>query len=145
VRRTTAGAIAAAVISLSCSSGGPDRPKPPPPRVVGAATSPPPAWIATERGDYWLEFSNFCWRTACLDFILPQHRPGPVRTVRKLEPVQFHLAFIPTSLWVTVGSKRFPLPPKATTTWRVRAGGVTLLHAKARPGTAEYLVRFRIR
>ena len=106
-------------------------PKPPPPRVKGPVqNAPPPAWIETKGGDRWLAFSNYCWRTTCLDFIAPALRPEVPRIrVCRGETVRFHLGFGVRKLAVRVGTRTFPLAPSRVASWRVQGAGIAVLEA----------------
>jgi len=121
-------------------------PRPPAPKVSGAATAPPPAWIETARGDRWLAFSSFCWKTTCVDFIPPAMRPElPRIALRRGETVRFHLAFRPTSLRLLVGNRAFKLAARRVVAWRVSGGGLAVLEARAAQGSTSYAARLSAR
>ena len=112
----------------------------------GAAAAPPPAWIETAGGDRWLAFGSFCWKTTCVDFIPPEMRPElPRLTVRRGQTARFHLGFSPRTLTLTVGTKTFRLAAKRVAAWRAVNGGIVILNARGKEGSASYVARLRLR
>lgn len=138
-------AVAAAVVVATAGAVPPG----PPPKVSGAKAAPPPAWVDTGRVQRWLAYSSYCWRTQCVDMILPAGRPDlPIVRVRVGQRLVIHLGFAPRSVIVRevtqAGTGRsWPLAASRTTSWRVRKAAIVLVEAKGAPGSAGYLARLR--
>jgi hypothetical protein len=122
-------------------------PKPPPPTVTGVRSAPPPAWIETRRSDRWLEFSSYCWTTACADFQPPAQRTDlPRIKVARGEVVRFHLRFTPSQLTLRIGFRTYPLTARRVASWRVRGGSgiVELIARTSSRLRAEYVARIQV-
>lgn len=136
--------VVAALAGAGCAAA---KPKEPPPRVPGVRSAPPPAWVETRGGDRWLAFSSYCWTVTCIDSRpFGQRRDIPRIAVDGGEVVRFHLGFLPTKLWVELGSRIYPLEARRVAAWRVRGkSGFAVLHALKAEGDgrfrAEYVTR----
>ena len=120
--------------------------------VKGAGTSPPPAWVESAAATKWLAFSSYCWtgagKAACVDMIPPQSRTDlPLLKVRAGEQLRIHFAFVPRSVHLAVyrgvSFRHWILPRARTVSWKARGSGVVVIDAKAKGGTASYLIRLR--
>lgn len=126
------------------------QPSSPAPKITGVSAGPPPAWLETERGDFWLGYSSYCWGRACVDFIPPlcgNRKQTPRINLRRGERVTAHLAFKPTELGLTLmrprqaeramTRKRFRVSSEPS--WVVSQAEVFSLFARAKGGDASYV------
>jgi hypothetical protein len=137
-------ALAVAVPAALAWPGRPAQPPPMPPNPGG----PPPAWIEAQAKSAWLAYGSYCWKTACVDMIPPQSRPGlPAFGVKRGGTVRVHLGFPAKSVSVSLDRRAIRVKLDATrriASWSATRGGVLTVFART-AGDASYVARLRVR
>jgi hypothetical protein len=142
---TPLAALSLAVPAALAWPGPPKAPPPPPPQPNGA---PPPAWIETQTKSAWLFWGSYCWKTACVDMIPPQTRPGlPVFTANRATTIRVHLGFAAKQASITINGHAVRANLAATKriiSWPAGRAGILTVSTRAIAGDASYVARLRV-
>lgn len=145
-------ALSAVVLLVGAAGTALAVPPGPAPKVGGTNAGPPPAWIELGRTQKWLAYSSYCWKTACVDFILPtMRRDLPSLSVRRGQVTTLHFRFLPKKVTVSfvgatgAAAKTVRLAAARVTSWRPKTAGVAMISVTAAAGDASYVVRIKLR